>query len=367
MAHRPQAPAVDREHRAAARILAAPRCRPPALPRFPLPFAALLSLALLEIGSTRRTRRAAGLDRMRRAVRHCSSRSTSRRAIAYRSFPASPIMARARRGHRLIRPWPVRAVVLAAAIVSLIWFPLAERGLAAEQDAASVRDLATALRETGRLTRRSRAYRRSLALDPAARRTTHLDLAQGALSRRRRTRRAEAEAREAAPPGPERREAHFDLGAHRCSSRGGSKRPPSSFAEAWRLGAGGRAPRATIWRGPYLKLGRIDGARDHDPDDAGTAASRSIPPPARFGTASESGLSASRISATSSPTRAWASTRRGSDVRRRDDPRVADERSGLLGGSTSKTSSAAARDLSGFERREAARPRRPRRRARSSR
>jgi pentatricopeptide repeat protein len=171
--------------------------------------------------------------------------------------PGLAIMAGRGAAYASLRSWPVRAAVLAAAIVSVLWFPLAERGLAAEQDAASVRDLATALRETGRIDEAIATYRRSLAKDADAP-YTHLDLGK-ALARAGKGSEAEAEVRETLRLAPGIGEAHFDLGVIAFDS-GRLEEAASSFQEAWRLAPADAAASNNL-AGTYLKLGRVDDAR----------------------------------------------------------------------------------------------------------
>jgi pentatricopeptide repeat protein len=224
---------------------------------FPLPFAALLSLALLGIGPTFRTRAA------QPALLVCAAPLVVLLAFYVASryrlplVPGLAIMAGRGAAYASLRSWPVRAAVLAAAIVSVLWFPLAERGLAAEQDAASVRDLATALRETGRIDEAIAAYRRSLTKDADAP-YTHLDLGK-ALARAGKGSEAEAEVRETLRLAPGIGEAHFDLGVIAFDS-GRLEEAASSFQEAWRLAPADAAASNNL-AGTYLKLGRVDDAR----------------------------------------------------------------------------------------------------------
>ena len=152
---------------------------------------------------------------------------------------------------------PARAVFVAAAALSLFWFPLTQSGLAREQDAMSLRDRATALRELERTGEALSTYERSLALDPAAS-YTHLDYAK-ALARAGRTAEAEAETREAIRLAPGIAEAHFDLGVIAFQS-GRLDEAATAFAEAWRLAPGDPAMGNNL-AGTYLKLGRLGDAR----------------------------------------------------------------------------------------------------------
>jgi tetratricopeptide (TPR) repeat protein len=150
-----------------------------------------------------------------------------------------------------------RAAFVAAAAFSMFWFPLTQTGLAREQDAMSLRDRATALRELGRGGEALATYARSLALDPAAS-YTHLDYAK-ALVRAGRTAEAESETREAIRLAPGIAEAHFDLGVIAFQS-GRLDEAATAFAEAWRLAPGDAATGNNL-AGTYLKLGRIGEAR----------------------------------------------------------------------------------------------------------
>ena len=223
----------------------------------PLPFAVLFSLALFGIGSAWRMRAA------QPALIACVAPSvvllTFYVASRYRLpiVPGLAIIAGRGAATALARPWPARAAVLAAAAFSLLWFPLTDRGLAREQDAASVRDLATALRETGRLDEAIATYERSLALAPDSA-YTHLDLGK-ALSLAGDKTRAEAEAREAARLAPALSEPYFDLGVIAFES-GRLEEAALRFGESWRL-APADPDTGNNLAGTYLKLGRVTEAR----------------------------------------------------------------------------------------------------------
>lgn len=223
----------------------------------PLPFAVLFSLALVGIGAAVRTRAAqpALLVSTAASVVLLAFYVASRYRLPI--VPGLAIIAGRGAATAFLRPWPLRAAALAAAAVSLLWFPLAERSLAREQDAASVRDLATALRETGRLDEAAATYRRSLGLAPDSA-YTHLDLA-GALSRTGDESGAEAETREAIRLAPGLAEGHFGLGVIAFES-GRLEEAAARFAEAWRLAPADAAAGNNL-AGTYLKLGRVAEAR----------------------------------------------------------------------------------------------------------
>lgn len=223
----------------------------------PLPFAVLFSFALIGIGPAMRTRAAQPALIVSAAT--CVVLLAFYVASRYRLpiVPGLAIVAGRGAVVALARPWPARAAVLAAAAFSLLWFPLTDRGLAREQDAASVRDLGTALRETGRLSEAVDAYDRSLTLAPDSA-YTHLDLGK-ALSLAGDKARAEAEAREAIRLAPDLAEGHFDLGVIAFEA-GRLEEAASSFDAAWRLTPTDAATGNNL-AGTYLKLGRIAEAR----------------------------------------------------------------------------------------------------------
>ncbi|HEX4826408.1 MAG TPA: tetratricopeptide repeat protein [Candidatus Polarisedimenticolaceae bacterium] len=151
------------------------------------------------------------------------------------------------------------AIVTAVCIASLsfLWFPLSERALARAQDAMSLSDLGTALRETGRLDDAVATYRRAISMAPDTP-YSHLDLGK-AMARAGRFDEAAAETREAIRLAPEIGEAHFDLGVlqFRANDLQGAAQ---SFGEAFRLSPTD-ADAGDNLAGTLLKLGRAEEAR----------------------------------------------------------------------------------------------------------
>lgn len=145
----------------------------------------------------------------------------------------------------------------AVAVVSLAVFPLTQARVARGQDAMTLTDLATALRETGRLDEAVAAYRRAIALAPEYP-FGHLDLAK-ALARADRAAEAEAEAREAIRLAPQLAEARFDLGVLLFRS-GRVEEAAANFGEAFRLEPGDAAAGNNL-AGSLFKLGRAEDAR----------------------------------------------------------------------------------------------------------
>jgi tetratricopeptide (TPR) repeat protein len=146
---------------------------------------------------------------------------------------------------------------LAAAAISLLWFPLTQGDLAREQDAMSLSDLGTAQRGTGRLDDAIASYRRALALAPASP-YAHLDLGK-TFARAGRIAEAEGEARETIRLAPDLAEAHFDLGVITFES-GRLDEAAACFREAFRLEPT-NADAGNNLAGTYLNLGRIEDAR----------------------------------------------------------------------------------------------------------
>jgi tetratricopeptide (TPR) repeat protein len=223
----------------------------------PVPFAVLLGLALLGAGRSFRTRAAqpallvvaAGAGVL--VVFYVSSR--------YRLpiIPGLALMAGAGAAGAGEVRLPGRLAAFAVVVSSLLWFPLTEQGLARTQDAMSMRDRASALRESGALDAAIATYERSLKLDPGAP-FTHLDLAK-ALSRAGRKAEAERQIEETIVLAPDLAEAHFDLGVLAFES-GRLEEAAASFAQAFRLTPDDPAAGNNL-AGTYLKLGRVAEAR----------------------------------------------------------------------------------------------------------
>ena len=226
----------------------------------PLPFAALVALALAGLAPAFRARSAqpallaAGATLATLLLFYVSSR--------YRSAMAPALAVAAGLGAARIRERaagkPTLALVAAAAVLSLAWAPLTQREVRAEQDAMGLCDRATALRETGRLPEAIDTYARAIALKPDYP-FAHLDLAK-ALSRAGRADDARREIQEAIRFAPALAEAHFDLGVSFFET-GRLAEAASSFEEAFRL-APADADCGNNLAGTYLRMGRVDDARE---------------------------------------------------------------------------------------------------------